>query len=89
MPVGEGRKGFYGWLASVMERWSPWLIIGTIVITLLLLFPLLQMKPTEMASDTPLGSDAVKLHEEIQDKFPSEVYHMPFIVEAREGDMLT
>jgi len=74
MPVGEGRKGFYGWLARIMERQSPWLIIGTIVITLLLLYPLLQMKPTETAGDTPMGSDAVKWHEEIQDKFPSEVY---------------
>jgi predicted RND superfamily exporter protein len=89
MPVGEERKGFYGWLARVMERRSPWLIIGTIVITLLLVFPLLQMKPTETASDTPMGSDAVKWHEEIQDEFPSEVYYLPFIVEAREGDMLT
>ncbi len=86
---GEERKGFYGWLANVIERRSPWLIIGTLVVTLLLIFPLSQMKPTEMASDNPTGSDVVKWTEEIQDKFPSEVYHMPFIVEAREGDMLT
>jgi predicted RND superfamily exporter protein len=86
---GEKRKGFYGWLANIMERRSPWLIIGTLVITLLLVFPLLQMKPTEMASDNPTGSDTVRWSEEIEDKFPSEVYYIPFIVEAREGDMLT
>jgi predicted RND superfamily exporter protein len=86
---GEARKGFYSWLASILERRSPWLIAGTIVITLLLVFPLLQMKPTETASDNPTGSDVVRWSEEIQDKFPSEVYTLPFIVEAREGDMLT
>ncbi len=87
--VGEGRKGLYGWLANTIERRSPWLIIGTVVVTLLLVLPLFLMKPTEMASDNPTGSDVVRWNEEIKDKFPSEVYHIPFIVEAREGDMLT
>ncbi len=87
--LGEGRKGFYGWLANSMERRSPWLIIGTLIITLLLMLPLSLMKPTEMASDNPTGSDVVKWGEEIKDKFPSEVYALPFIVEAEEGDMLT
>jgi hypothetical protein len=86
---GESRKGFYGWLANILERQSPWLIIGTLVITVLLVYPLSQMKPTEMASDNPTGNDVVKWSEEIQDKFPSEVYYIPFIVEARESDMLT
>jgi len=85
----EGRKGFYGWLASNMEWRSIWLIVGTVVITLLLVFPLVYMKPTEMASDNPVQSDVVKWNEEIKDTFPSEVYYMPFIVEARDGDMLT
>ncbi len=86
---GESRKGFYGWLANNMERRSPWLILGTLVITLLLIPPLFLMKPTGTASDNPTGSDVVKWSEEIKDKFPSEVYTIPFIVEAKEGDMLT
>jgi predicted RND superfamily exporter protein len=87
--LGEERKGFYGWLANNVKLRSPWLVIGTVVITLLLLLPLSLMKPTEMASDNPTGSDVVRWSEEIKDKFPSEVYAMPFIVEASGGDMLT
>ena len=83
------REGFYGWLANTVERHSVWLIVGTVVITLLLLWPLFQMQPTEIASDNPLGSDVVRWHEEAKDKFPYEVYPMLFIVEARDGDMLT
>ena len=86
---GEGRKGFYGWLANSIEKRSSWLILGTVVITLLLFLPLLLMSPTEIASDNPTGSDVVQWNEEIKDEFPSEVYVMPFIVEARDGDMLT
>ncbi len=86
---GEGRKGFYGWLANCLERRSWWLILGTIIITLLLIVPLMLMQPTEIASDNPTVSDVVRWNEEIRDIFPSEVYVMPFIVEARDGDMLT
>ncbi len=86
---GEDRKGFYGWLANTIERRSAWLIVGTVVITLLLLLPLFLMKPTELASDNPAGSDVVKWSEEIKDRFPSEVYTMLFIAEARDGDMFT
>ena len=68
---------------------SSWLIIGTILITLLLVVPFFLMKPTEMASDNPTGNDVVKWNDEIKDTFPTEVYIMPFIVEAKEGDMLT
>jgi len=85
----EGKKGFYGWLANSIERHSLWLVLGTIAVTLLLLLPMFLMKPQEIASDNPTVSDVVQWSEEIQDIFPSEVYTMPFIVEARDGDMLT
>ena len=87
--TGEKRRGFYGWLASIAERWSSWLIIGVLVVTVLLVIPLFLMQPTETASDNPTGSDVVKWYEEIGETFPSEVYTMPFIVEAANGDMLT
>lgn len=83
------RKGFYGWLADSIERHPLWLITGTIVLTLLLVLPLVLMPPTEIASDNPTGSDVVKWYEEVQETFPSEVYYMPFVVEAKDGDMLT
>jgi predicted RND superfamily exporter protein len=47
------------------------------------------MQPTEIASDNPTVSDVVRWNEEIKDTFPSEVYVMPFIIEARDGDILT
>jgi len=86
---GEGRKGFYGWLANCLERRTWWLILGTIIITLLLIVPLVLMQPTEIASDNPTVSDVVQWYEEVEDTFPSEVYLVVFIVEARDGDMLT
>jgi predicted RND superfamily exporter protein len=89
MPVTGDRKGFYGWLAGFLERRSGWLIIGVLVITALLVIPLVWMQPDETASDNPLGSDVVKWYEEVGDIFPSEVYTMPFLVEADDGDMLT
>jgi len=89
MDSNERRRGLYGWLANNIERRSPWLIFLIVLITLALLFPLFLMKPTEMASDNPTNNKIVRWNEEIKDKFPSEVYSMPFIVEAREGDMLT
>ena len=83
------RKGFYGWLSNFIERRSWWLILGTIIITLLLAYPMMFMSPKEIASDNPTTSDVVKWNEEIDDTFPSEVYAMPFIIEARDGDILT
>jgi predicted RND superfamily exporter protein len=83
------REGFYGWMGETIEQHSGWLIFGTVAATLLLLLPLFLMKPTEMASDSPTGSDVVRWHEEIENKFPYEIYNMLFIAEASDGDMLT
>ena len=87
--VQGNRKGFYGWLGDTIEHRYPWIIIGTLVITALLFIPLYAMTPTERASDNPTESDFVKLDKHIQDTFPTAVYDMWFIVEAKDGDMLT
>ncbi len=85
----SNRKGFYGWLSNTVERHSSWVIAATIAVTILLLLPLSTMAPTEQARDNPTGSAVVKLYDQIEATFPSEVYVLPFIVEARDGDMLT
>jgi predicted RND superfamily exporter protein len=85
----DNRKGFYGWLSRFITGRSSWLIAATTLITLLLILPMMLMQPTESASDNPIGSEVVKWYEEIQDVFPSEVYQMPFLVEAKNGDMIT
>ncbi|MFC1944021.1 RND family transporter [Chloroflexota bacterium] len=87
--TAQGRKGLYGRLGDAIERRSGWLIVGTVLVTLLLLLPLSMMKPDEIASDNPRGSDVVEWNEEIDDEFSYEVYTLPFIVEAMDGDMLT
>ena len=85
----EKRKGFYGWLAGTVERHSLRIILVTVAVTLLLLLPLFLMKPTETASDNPTGNEVVKLNNELDERFTYETYHMLFIAEARDGDMLT
>jgi predicted RND superfamily exporter protein len=87
--IRGNRKGFYGWLSNFVERYSGWFILGTIIVTVLLAYPMIFMAPEGTASDNPTVSDVVKWNEEIADTFPTEVYAMPFIIEARDGDILT
>ena len=85
----NGRKGFYGWLGNQLEHHSSWVIGLTLLATVLLLVPLFLMTPTENASDNPTGSEVVKFYELVDDTFPSEVDVLPYIVEAKDGDILT
>ncbi|NQT73208.1 MAG: MMPL family transporter [Chloroflexi bacterium] len=87
--MSEARTGFYGWLGNTLEHHSKWVIIVTLLVTLLLLYPLAMMSPTEQASDTPVGNEVVKLADDIEDTFDLEVLRIWFIVEARDGDMFT
>jgi predicted RND superfamily exporter protein len=86
---GDKRPGFYGWLSNTLERYPSLVIMGTLLITAWFLVPLLYMAPTETASDNPTGDPVVQLYEKIDDTFPSEVYWMPFVAEAKGGDILT
>ncbi len=85
----DKRPGFYGWLSNTLERYPSLVIIGTLLVTAWFLVPLLHMAPEETASDNPTGNPVVQLYEKIDDTFPSEVYWMPFIAEANDGDILT
>lgn len=80
---------FFIWLGRFLERRSIRIIVSVLVITALFVLPLVFMSPTESASENPSGSEVVKLQDEIQDKFSQEIYYMSFIVQARDGDMLT
>lgn len=85
----DKRAGFYGWLSNTLERYPSLVIMGTILVTLWFLVPLLYMSPAETASDNPTGNPVVQLYEKIDDTFPSEVYWMPFVAEAKDDDILT
>ncbi len=82
MKGSNGRRGIYGWIANNIENRSLWFITLILLITATLFFPLILMRPKELASDNPTNNSAVIWNEEIHDKFPSEVYHLYFIVEA-------
>jgi predicted RND superfamily exporter protein len=90
MSINSGKRaGFYGWISNTLERYPSLVIMGTILITLWFLIPLLHMAPAETASDNPTGNPVVQLYEKIDDTFPSEVYWIPFVAEAKDGDILT
>lgn len=83
------KTGFYGWLAYTLEHHPRWVIAVTVLITLLLLLPIGFMAPKEKASDNPTGNSVVKLWDHIEDTFSEELLFIGFIVEAKDGDMLT
>ncbi|MFO8100647.1 MAG: efflux RND transporter permease subunit [Dehalococcoidia bacterium] len=86
---GGGRKGFYGWLGNTLERRSGWFILVIFLLTLALIFPMTMMAPEDLASDNPAEDPVVKLSDHIAETFSQEVFWTGFIVEARDGDMLT
>lgn len=67
---------------------SSLFIMATLVATLILVIPLLRMAPTEQASPNPPG-EVYDLQKEIDEKFPTPVHFATFILEARDGDVLT
>ncbi len=83
------RKGFFGWLGNTLENRSGWVITVIVLITICLLFPLILMSPTEQASDNPTDNEIVQLADHIEDTFSLEVMWVGFIVEGRDGDVLT
>lgn len=85
----RARRGFYRRAGDLVEKRSSWVITGTIAFTLLLLLPLIFLAPTQTASDSPTGSQVVKLSRTVSQTFDRETFNMFLIVEARDGDMLT
>jgi len=67
---------------------SNTLIILTLSVTLFLLYPVLNMAPTEQASPNPPG-EVYDLQTDIDDKFPTPVHYASYILEAHNGDVLT
>jgi len=64
------------------------LILGTIILSLLLAFPLLMMANDEQASSDPV-SKSLSLQKELDETFPSPIWAISFIAEAKDGDILT
>ena len=77
-----------GRFVDFLERQSALLIVGTIVVTVLLVAPMLLMSPTEQASADPAG-EVFDLLDDINERFAAPVHGALYIVEARDGDVLT
>ena len=75
-------------IVGVLERFSGWIILATVVATLLLAVPLLTLPPDEQASQDPSG-EAFDLRDEIDERLESSVHLTAFVVESRDGDILT
>ena len=74
-------------IAEYLVRYSGWFILGVVTVTLLLLFPIFFMAPTEPASQDP-GGPVFDLADLVHDKFPPQLHITGFIVEDYEGDVL-
>lgn len=67
---------------------SSKLILGTIILTFLLTVPLIMMSSDEQASSDP-ESKPLSLQKELNETFPSSIWFISFIAEAKDGDILT
>ena len=74
--------------AAFLEERSAWVILATVVVTALLVFPLLTMAPDENASENP-GGQVFDLQDDIDDRFAPAVHSAGLVVESRGDDILT
>ncbi|MFL2777565.1 MAG: RND family transporter [Dehalococcoidia bacterium] len=67
----------------------PYSILSIVaLVTLLLIFPLFLLAPDEQASSNPPG-EVYELQKEIDQKFPTPLHFASFVMEARQGDVLS
>ena len=65
------------------------LVVGIVIIlTLILVYPFINMAPTEQASPNPPG-EVYDLQKDIDDKFPTPVHFASYVLEPKNGDVLT
>ena len=75
-------------IAGVLERWSGWLLLCVVILTVLFAIPIFTMAPEDTASDSP-GGAVYDLQNLIDHTLPPRVHSPAFLVEAGNGDILT
>lgn len=75
-------------LVDFLERHSLRVILGVTAFSFLLVIPMITMAPDEIGSSDPSG-EVFDLQEDIDDRFQSPIHGASFIVESRDGDVLT
>lgn len=81
-------RNWHEWTTSLLTERSSAINGVGIIISLLLIHPLISMEPSQQASPNPPG-EVYDLQEEIDQKFPTPLHFAYFILEARNGDVLT
>ena len=75
-------------IAELLDRYSGWFILTIGIVTLLLIIPMIKMSPGESASDNP-GGQVYDVFDQMNVTLPPRIHSAGFIVEARDGDILT
>ncbi len=74
-------------ISEYLTRYSGWFILGVVTMTVMLIFPIFFMAPTEPASQDP-GGPVFDLADIVHDKFPPQLHITGFIAEDNSGDIL-
>ena len=75
-------------ITSFLERRAGSVIAAALAFTLLLIIPLLEMEPETEASSDPKGP-VFDLQDTLDQRFQAVVHGAAYILEARDGDVLT
>ena len=75
-------------ISGFLERRAGFVIAAALALTLLLVIPLLVMEPDEEASSDPKGR-VFDLQDTLDRRFQTAVHGAAYILEARDGDVLT
>ncbi len=75
-------------ISGFLERRAGLVIAAALVLTLLLIIPLLAMEPDAEASSDPKGQ-VFGLQDTLDQRFQAVVHGAAYIIEARDGDVLT
>ncbi len=79
---------FWKRTGAIFEKRSPLIVVLTIVISLVLLIPLGLMAPNDRVTGNP-EDEVFDLSEKIEDRMPEAYKYTGFIVEAKDGDILS
>ena len=67
---------------------SSSVIVIFLIVSILLVYPLIDLAPTQQASPNPPG-EVYDMQADIDAKFPTPVHFATYVLEARDGDVLT
>jgi predicted RND superfamily exporter protein len=84
----DAGSGFLARLIRHIEARPAATVWAALALTLLLVIPLLLLPPDSTASSDPAG-EVFDVQDTVDDRFESSLFIPPYIVEARDGDLLT